>query len=105
MATVYDIKNGKISYNRKSNKKSTSSLTKADDIANTIRVSNPHYNNPEGFDFGDPNSELNKNIDKEKMFKIFEKISPFIEELDTPLSEYKPDPERIKILSDELVIH
>jgi hypothetical protein len=34
------------------------------------------------------------------MFKIFEKISPFTDELDTPLSKYKPDPKRIKILLD-----
>jgi hypothetical protein len=34
------------------------------------------------------------------MFKIFEKISPFIDELDTILSKYKPDPTRTKILSD-----
>ena len=37
---------------------------------------------------------------KRKVFKIFEKISPLIDELDTLLSKYKPDPERIKILSD-----
>jgi hypothetical protein len=34
------------------------------------------------------------------MFKIFEEISPFSDELDTLLSKYKPDPERIKIFSD-----
>ena len=100
MATVYNIKNGKILDKKKSNKNFSSSLTKADDIANTIRIPNPHYNNPEGFDFSDSNLELNKNTDEQKMFKIFEKISPFIDELDTLLSKYKPDAERIKILSD-----
>ncbi len=61
------------------NKKSSSPLTKTDDITNTIRFPNPFDNNPEGFDLGDPDSGLNKNADEQKIFIIFEKISPLID--------------------------
>jgi hypothetical protein len=100
MAIVYNIKTDKISDKRKTNKKFSSPITEEDVITNNRQISNPYDKGLEGFDFSDPNSELNKNADEEKMFKIFEKISPFIDELDSLLSIYKPHPERIKILSN-----
>jgi hypothetical protein len=46
---------------------------------------------------------MNKNMDIEIIFKIFEKISPLIDELDTQLSVYKIPEERIKILSESII--
>jgi hypothetical protein len=50
------------------------------------------------FDFQNYNSKINKNTDIEKIFKIFEKISPLIDDFDGQLSTYKIHEERIKIL-------
>ena len=44
-------------------------------------------------------TDTNSKTDEEKIFKIFEKISPFIDELDVLLSTFDPA-NRIKILSD-----
>lgn len=44
-------------------------------------------------------ADTNNKTDEEKIFKIFEKISPFIDEMDVLLSTFDPA-NRIKILSD-----
>jgi hypothetical protein len=53
---------------------------------------------------GIPDPEIDIKIDDEKFFEIFEKISPLIDELDTLLSVYKSHEERMKILSDGIIL-
>ncbi|MER5174900.1 MAG: hypothetical protein ABJB76_03280 [Candidatus Nitrosocosmicus sp.] len=70
---------------------------------------NPFQNNLNQFDDSSnstiPFPEINKNIsDEDKFFKIFEKIAPLIDELDTQLSAYKSHEERIKILSESIIL-
>jgi len=47
-----------------------------------------------------PNSNVDTNQDWTRFFKIFEKLAPLIDELDTLLTKYKQPAERIKTLSD-----
>ncbi len=62
----------------------------------------PYLNNLEDLNFGIPDPEINIKTDDEKFFEIFEKISPLIDELDKLLS-FKPNQERIKMLSDAII--
>ncbi len=77
--------------------------TSPSDTDNKKVVSKPQNDFLNDFNFENNNSEINKNTDIEKIFKIFEKISPLIDELDTQLSTYKIPEERIKILSESII--
>jgi hypothetical protein len=109
MAIIFNKETNKISNKRKIKDYSPSSsspitttttTTKTDANNNTKTIPDPHDNNREDF-FSNPNSKINNNtVNKEKIFRIFEKISPLIDELDLLLIKYKPDPERKKIISN-----
>ena len=108
MAIIFNKETNEISNKRKINDYSSSSsspittttTTKIGANNNTTTIPNPHDNNHEDF-FSIPDSKINNNtVDKERIFRIFEKISPLIDELDTLLTKYEPDPERKKILSN-----
>lgn len=53
---------------------------------------------------GIPDPEINIKTDDEKFFEIFEKISPLIEDLDTLLSTYKSPDEKIKMVSEGIIL-
>jgi hypothetical protein len=78
-------------------------LTSAPDADNRNTISKPYHDFLKDFNFENHNSEINENTDIEKVFKIFEKISPLIDEFDTQLSTYKIPEERIKILSESII--
>jgi hypothetical protein len=108
MAIIFNKETNEISNKRKINGYSslssspitTTTSTKTDANNNTRTILDPHDNNHEDF-FSNPDSKINNNtVDKEKIFRIFEKISPLIDEFDTLLTKYEPDPERKKILSN-----
>ena len=107
MAIIFNKETDEISNKRKIDDYSSSSslittttTTKTDANNDTKTIPNPYDNNHEDF-FGIPESKINNNtLDKEKIFRIFEKISPLIDEFDTLLTKYEPDPERKKILSN-----
>jgi hypothetical protein len=107
MAIIFNKETDEISNKRKiddctssSSLITTTATTKTDVNNNTRTIPDPHYNNHEGF-FDIPDSKINNNTrDKEKIFRIFEKISPLIDEFDTLLTKYESDPERKKILSN-----
>jgi hypothetical protein len=113
MAIIFNKETNEISNKRKINDYSpspssspitttttTTTTTKTDVNNNTRTIPDSHDNNHEDF-FSNPDSKINNNTaDKEKIFRIFEKISPLIDELDLLLIKYKPDPERKQILSN-----
>jgi hypothetical protein len=107
MAIISNKETNEISNKRKINDYSpspsspiTTTTTKTDANNNTRTFPDLHDNNHEDF-FSNPDSKINNNtVDKEKIFRIFEKISPLIDELDLLLIKYKPDPERKQILSN-----
>jgi predicted ribosome quality control (RQC) complex YloA/Tae2 family protein len=77
--------------------------TSISDTDNKNTISEPYHDFLKDFNLEDHNSKINENTDIEKIFKIFEKISPLIDELDTQLSTYKIHEERMKILSDSII--
>jgi hypothetical protein len=113
MAVVYNKETDWISNKRKTNVKAqqiqhtpsspSSSTISTSDTNNKNTISKPYYDPLEDFNFADQNSKINKNTDIEKVFKIFEKISHLIDDLDTQLSTYKSHEERIKILSEAII--
>ncbi len=70
----------------------------------TIPSSRVPYPNLEELHVGIPDPEINIKTDEEKFFKIFEKISPLIEDLDTLLSTYKSPDEKIKMVSEGTIL-
>jgi hypothetical protein len=82
---------------------STTTATSSSDIDNKKTVSKPYQDFLKDFNFENHNSETNDIIDIEKIFKIFEKISPLIDDFDTQLTAYKIPEERIKILSESII--
>lgn len=80
----------------------TTSLTPNSDNKNT--VSKPYYDLFKDFNLEDQITEINKDTYIEKIYKIFEKISPLIDEFDVQLSVYKTPEERTKILSDAIIL-
>jgi hypothetical protein len=72
---------------------------------NTIPSSQvPYPNNLEDLNIGIPDTKINIKTDDEKFFEIFEKISPLIEDLDILLSAYKSPDEKIKMVSDGIIL-
>ncbi|HEY0579561.1 MAG TPA: hypothetical protein VGC75_02535 [Candidatus Nitrosocosmicus sp.] len=110
MAIIFNKETNEISNKRKINDYSpspssspittTTTTTKTEANNNIRTIPDPHDNNHEDF-FSNPDSKINNSTaDKEKIFRIFEKISPLIDELDLLLLKHKPDPERKQILSN-----
>lgn len=68
-------------------------------------IPNPFQNNLKDFNVSSiPYPEIDKyTSDEDKFFKIFEKISPLIDDLDTLLSAYTSHDERNKILSEIII--
>jgi hypothetical protein len=77
--------------------------TSRSDANNKNTISKSYHEFLKDFNFENHNSEINNNTDIDKIFKIFEKISPLIDELDTQLSTYKIPEERIRILSESII--
>lgn len=81
---------------------SPTTTTSTPDYDDKSTVSKPYYDLLKDFDFEDQTTEINKDTDIEKIYKI-EKISPLIDELATQLSLYKTHEERTKILSESII--
>ena len=81
----------------------TTSTSISDNHDNKNTISKPYHDFRKDFKLEDQNAEMNKNTDIDIIFKIFEKISPLMDELDTQLSTYKIPEERIKILSESII--
>ena len=84
-----------------SSSKTPTDSTKYND---TIPSSRVPYPNLEELHVGIPNPEINIKTDDEKFFEIFGKISPLIEDLDTLLSTYKSPDEKIKMVSEGIIL-
>jgi hypothetical protein len=95
MAIIFNKETNEISNKRKINDCSSSSsspittttTTKIEANNSTRTIPNPHDNNHED-SFSTPDSKINNNtVDKDKIFRIFEKISHLIDELDALLTK------------------
>jgi hypothetical protein len=84
-----------------SSSKIATHATKHNNIMPSSRVP---YPNLEELSIGIPESEINIKTDDKNFFEIFEKISPLIEDLDTLLSTYKSPDEKIKMVSEEIIL-
>jgi hypothetical protein len=85
-----------------SSSKSPTDATKHNDTIPSSRV--PYPNNLEELHVGIPDPEINIKTDDENFIEIFEKISPLIEDLDNLLSTYKSPDEKIKMVSEGIIL-
>jgi hypothetical protein len=112
MAVIYNKETVGVSNKRKINmpspssspsSSSTISLDIDNNNNNTINIPKPNNFNLKDFEYRDPYSKIAK-TDEEKVFKIFEKISPLIDELDTLLiSTYIQNINRTQILASVII--
>jgi hypothetical protein len=105
MAVIYNKDADWISNKRKINVSSSPTISLDTDNHNTTTTKIPKSNNTNlnDFEYRDPYSKIAK-TDEEKVYKIFEKISPLIDELDTLLiSTYIQNINRTQILASVII--
>jgi hypothetical protein len=108
MAVIYNKETDWISNKRKINVPSPSSSSSSTisldmNSNNTTTIRKPNNTNLKDFEYKDPYSKIAK-TDEEKVFKIFEKISPLIDELDTlSKSTYIQNVNRTQILASVII--
>jgi hypothetical protein len=108
MAVIYNKETDWISNKRKINMPSPSSSSSSTisldmNSNNTTTIRKPNNTNLKDFEYKDPYSKIAK-TDEEKVFKIFEKISPLIDELDTlSKSTYIQNVNRTQILASVII--
>jgi hypothetical protein len=103
MAVIYNKETDWVSNKRKINVPSSSTISLESDNNNSTKIPKPNNTNLNDFEYRDPYSKIAK-TDEEKVYKIFEKISPLIDELDTLLiSTYIQNINRTQILASVII--